>query len=148
MLRQQECFNLVKAIFNNATDGICIIDSNGIIQWHNIAFQNIFGFSSEELDQNSISIIMPNAYAESHYGYVQTYLQTGQPKIIGTGREVIAKHKNGTLFSIYLSVSESIINEDVFFIGVMHKTTVNFDDIQEKISKLEQLIHEWKHGQQ
>ncbi len=145
MLRQQACFNLIKAIFNNAADGICIIDSDGILQWCNVTFQQIFGFSSEELDQANISIIMPSVYAESHYNYIQTYLQTNESKIIGTGREVIAKHKNGSLFSIYLSVSESFIENQIFFIGVMHKTTLSFDDIQEKIATLEQLIHDWQH---
>lgn len=140
----QTYFDVVRLIFENAADGFCIICTDGIIQWHNVAFANLFGFVDENIIGNNISIIMPETIAKDHTKYIQKYLSTQSSQIIGTGRQVIAKKQDGSLFSIYLSVTESFIDGTIYFIGVMHKTTISHDDIETKINQLEHMINEWQ----
>ncbi len=143
-INREVYFDVIKLIFENAADCICIINQYGEVQWCNQSFRNIFGFEKEEMIGNNIGSIMPEVYAEKHNEYIQEYLSTGKSKIIGTGREVIARHKTGKLFSIYLSVSESFVDGNVYFIGIMHKVTANYEIVNDKLNKLEQLIYEWQ----
>jgi PAS domain S-box-containing protein len=142
---KQTYFDVIRLIFENSADGICIIDVDGIIQWHNKTFQNIFLLKDNEAINNSVNIVMPEVIAKKHDAYIQKYLATGKSSIIGTGREVIAKNAKGTLFSIYLSISESFVAGSTYFIGVMHKTTISHEDIENKVDNLEKLMHEWQH---
>ena len=148
IIDKQTYFDVIRLIFENAADGICIIDCDGIIQWHNKSFENLFGFSRDETIGNSINIIMPDVIKKEHDIYIARYLATKKANIIGTGREVIAKHAKGKLFSVYLSVSESYVDGSIYFIGVMHKTTISYEDIQNKVDTLEQLMHDWQHRTQ
>lgn len=65
------------------------------------------------------SIIMPAHYASAHDGYVQHYLDTGEKRIIGIGREVAARHKDGTEFPVELSVGEAVTPDGRQFIGIL-----------------------------
>lgn len=96
----------MRAILATAADAIITIDSQGKIESVNPATEKMFGYSSEELIGQNIKILMPSPYAEEHDGYLQRYLETGEAKIIGKGREVTGKRKNGSTFPIDLAVSE------------------------------------------
>ena len=66
---------------------------------------------------------MPEPYHSKHDGYLNRYLKTKQPHIIGIGREVTGKRKDGTLFPFRLAVSEVILNDRVIFTGIIHDLT-------------------------
>ncbi len=89
-----------------AVDGIVIINGRGIIQGFNRAAENLFGFSrSEALGQN-VSMLMPEPHRSRHNGYIQRYLSTGIPHILGTRLEIEAQRKDGRNFPIELAVGE------------------------------------------
>jgi two-component system sensor kinase FixL len=133
MINKETFFKVIEVVFYNAADGIVIIDTSGKIKWINKAFEQIFGYTTEECITNSINIIMPNIYADKHNSYINNYLLTKKSSIIGRGREIIAKDKLGCLFSIHLSVSESHIEDQSYFIGIMHKTTIDYSYVEEKL---------------
>ncbi|WP_372625568.1 PAS domain S-box protein [Arsukibacterium sp.] len=118
----------LQAILNTMTDVVITTDHQGIVLRVNQAVEQLFGYPSTELIGQNISVLMPASYASHHQHYMARYLQTGVPKIIGIGRELTAKHKNGHLFPIHLSVSE--VERYPFFVGVIR-------DISELV-KLEQ----------
>lgn len=96
----------LRAILNAATDAIVTIDERGIIQGVNPATEQMFGHSSAELVGQNVTILMPPHYAEEHNGYIKHYLETGEARIIGIGRELVGKHKDGSTFPIDLTVSQ------------------------------------------
>ena len=55
-----------------------------------------------------MSLLMPSPEHEQHDGYLATYSQTCQPKVIGTGREVRGRRRDGTVFPLDLRVSETL----------------------------------------
>lgn len=96
----------LRAILNTASDAIINIDQQGIITDVNPATERMFGYAQEELVGQNVKILMPPPYHGEHDGYIARYLQTGEARIIGMGREVVARHKNGATFPVDLAVSQ------------------------------------------
>lgn len=109
----------LNAILDTAVDGIITIDERGIIESVNPATQHIFGYASDELVGKNVKLLMPSPYHEKHDGYLTRYLQTGQARIIGIGREVEGQHKDGTRFPIEVAVSEIRAPDARVFTGVV-----------------------------
>ncbi len=114
----------VESILNTVIDAIIAIDETGIMQSVNPAVEKLFGYKPKELIGKNVNMLMPNPYSREHDGYLQNYLRSGQAKIIGIGREVLGKKKDGTIFPIYLGVSEGRKEGDRrFFTGVIRDVT-------------------------
>ena len=124
----------VKAIVTNAVDGIITINSKGIVKSLNPAAERMFGYLEDEIISKNISTLMPSDHASEHDGYIAKYLDTGEAKIIGIGREVEGKRKDGTHIPLHLSVSEYTSDGEQMFTGILH-------DISEK-TKFEQALRE------
>jgi two-component system, LuxR family, sensor kinase FixL len=103
-LEGREALN--RAILEAAVDAIICIDDHGIIESINPATERIFGYSEGELLGKNVSMLMPNPYSQEHDSYLANYIRTGVKKIIGIGREVIGRRKDGTLFPADLAVGE------------------------------------------
>ena len=112
-----------QAILHTAVDGIITIDDRGIVESFNPAAERLFGYTADEVIGQSISILMPSPYREEHDGYLARYLQTGEPHIIGIGREVRARRRDGTTFPISLAVSEVRLAGRRMFTGIVHDLT-------------------------
>jgi two-component system sensor kinase FixL len=109
----------LSAILDTAVDGIITIDEGGIIESVNAATQHIFGYTADELVGNNITMLMPSPYREEHGEYIARYLRTGQPRIIGIGREAEGQHKDGRRFPIDLAVSEVQVGSLRLFTGLV-----------------------------
>jgi len=96
----------LRAILNTAADAIITIDGRGIIEGVNAATERLFGYASEELIGQNVSILMPQPYRDEHDEYIRRYLETGKARIIGIGREVLGRRKDGSTFPVGLAVSE------------------------------------------
>ncbi len=107
------------AILANAVDAIITIDERGIMVAVNPGTEKMFGFSRQELVANNVSMLMPSPYQESHDEHLAQYLASGVRKIIGIGREVVGRRKDGTVFPIHLAVSEVHINTQRLFTGII-----------------------------
>ncbi|MCB0688458.1 MAG: PAS domain-containing sensor histidine kinase [Saprospiraceae bacterium] len=114
----------LKAVINTVIDGVITIDQSGIIETVNPAAARLFLYSSEELLGQNISILMPEPHRSSHDQYLRNYLKTKKAKIIGIGREVEGRRKDGTMFPIRLAVSElRLDNDEIIFTGIIHDLT-------------------------
>lgn len=129
------------SVFNTAVDGIIVINAKGQVLVFNKACETLFGFSATELIGENVSRIMPVEYARAHDHYVQNYLDTGQKKIIGIGREVQGQHKDGTIFPVELSVGEASTPEGRQFIGILRDLRPR-KQIEDRLKKAQaQLLH-------
>ncbi|MFC5283821.1 PAS domain S-box protein [Pedobacter alpinus] len=136
---------LLKAIIENAIDGIITIDSRGIIESINPAGCSLFGFTPEEVIGNNISMLMPEPDHSRHDQYLSRYQETREPHIIGKGREVKGKRKNGSLFPFRLAVSEVQYEGRVIYNGFIHDLSREKDaegQLLKYTNKLEQLVED------
>ncbi len=115
--------NRLNAIIQTAVDGIITISDKGIIESVNPATCKIFGFDEIEMVGQNISQFMPMPHSQAHDGYLNNYLTTGTRKIIGIGREVLGKKKDGTTFPFWLAVSEVKLGDKRLFTGIVHDMT-------------------------
>ena len=109
--------DVCKAIFDTAVDTIIIIDKHGLIQTFNPAASELFGYTEDEVVGKNVSMLMPEPYRTQHDQYLENYHSTGIKKIIGIGRDIIARRKNGHTFPIHLSVSEVRLENESAFVG-------------------------------
>ncbi len=114
---------IVEAIFKTAVDGIILIDARGIIQLANASATRLFGYENDELVGYNVSRLMPADHALQHDHYIARYMQTGEKRIIGIGREIWGLRKDGSMFPCHLSVSEVSMNGQRFFAGMIHDIT-------------------------
>ena len=110
----------LQGIIETAIDGIITISQHGNIETVNPAAATQFGYKPEEIIGHNIKILMPDPYHSEHDGYLHRYNTTKKPHIIGIGREVTGKTKDGALFPFKLAVSEVILNDRVIFTGIIH----------------------------
>ncbi len=108
-----------RAIVATAVDGIITIDAGGIVRSVNPAVEKIFGYKDHEVLGNNISILMPEPYRSEHDHYIANYLRTGTKKIIGIGRQVEGRRKDGTTFPMDLAVSELPLADRRMFTGIV-----------------------------
>ncbi|WP_300302379.1 nitrogen regulation protein NR(II) [Ferrovibrio sp.] len=121
---EQQAAERFRALIDSAHDAIIAITPDGRIELFNRAAERIFGYRAVEVVGQNVNILMPQPYRREHDSYLHSYHATGQAKIIGTGREVQAQHKNGTVFPIDLSIGEMRGNGGSRgFIGVIRDIT-------------------------
>lgn len=111
---------VLAAIIASAVDGIVVIDAQGRIETFNPAAERLFGYRESEVVGRSVSMLMPRPYHGEHDGYLARYLQTGEARIIGIGREVSGLRRDGTVFPLHLSVGEMSVDGERKFTGILH----------------------------
>lgn len=107
------------SVLDTAVDGIIVIDDRGHVLIFNKACERLFGYTASEVIGRNLSMMMPLEFSEHHDGYVRHYLDTGEKRIIGIGREVRGMHRDGTVFPIELSVGEALTPDGRQFIGII-----------------------------
>lgn len=110
---------LHRAVVDTAINGIAIIDDDGIVQVFNPSGERMFGHTADEVVGRNISMLMPAPHAAKHDAHMRRYARTGERRIIGIGREVRGRRKDGTTFPLDLSVGEALAGDRRVFVGIL-----------------------------
>jgi two-component system, LuxR family, sensor kinase FixL len=129
----------LKSVIDTAIDGIITIDIRGKVETINPSAAKLFGYEPHEVIGNNIKMLMPNPYHSEHDGYIERYLATRKPRIIGIGREVQGMKKDGSIFPMRLAVSEVVLSNSKIFTGIIHDLT-DIKVAQEKIIRLNKVL--------
>lgn len=131
-----------QALLDAAVDAIVLIDERGSILAFNRSAESLFGYTAAEVTGHNVRMLMPEPYRAEHDEYIQRYLESGEARIIGIGREVTAQRKDGSCFPIDLSVGE--IADDTGparFVGIIRDLTERKVVEQEIVEQRERLAH-------
>jgi two-component system, LuxR family, sensor kinase FixL len=110
----------LRALFDAAVDGIIVIDHLGVIRSVNRAAERLFGFAGDEMVGKNVSILMTGEDEKEHDRFLAGYLDTRVPHIIGKGRDVTVRRKDGTVFPAHLSVGVTAGEDPPRFVGFVH----------------------------
>lgn len=119
----EESRDRLASVLATATEAIVTIDEDARIDSFNPAAETMFGYSAEEAIGQSVSLLMPEPYRSEHDGYIERYVRTREERIIGKGREVVARRKDGSTFPVDLNVSE--IDGQRGFTGIIRDMTAS-----------------------
>lgn len=119
----QNSKNRLTAILDTVVDGIITIDERGSVETLNPAAERIFGYAAAEVIGRNIKMLMPEPYHSQHDGYLEHYRTTGEARIIGTGREVVGRRKDGSTFPMELAVSRMQVGNERRFTGIVRDIT-------------------------
>jgi PAS domain S-box-containing protein len=120
---RRESEERLRAIIETAVDSIVVIDEKGLIQSINPATERIFGYAPSDVAGKNVSILMPDRDAAVHDNFIAAYLRTGKAKIIGFGREVDHRRKDGSVFAADLAVAEWRVDGKRYFTGTIRDIT-------------------------
>ena len=119
-----ELSQLQDAIVHSAVDAIIVIDQQGIICFFSPSAEKLFGYSAAECIGQNVHILMPEPFHSEHDDYLANYIDAGKAaKIIGIGRDVQGKRKDGSIFPMHLSVGEAKAGARRYFVGICHDLT-------------------------
>jgi two-component system sensor kinase FixL len=132
---------LLRAIIETSPDGLVTIDQAGIIQSFNPAAAKMFGYRAEEVIGRNVNCLMPSPDHERHDGYLARYLDTGERRIIGIGREVRGLRRDGTSFPVELAVGEVLADGHRLFAGFLRDVSTR-REAEQRVGELRsELLH-------
>ncbi|MES1199906.1 MAG: PAS domain S-box protein [Pseudomonadota bacterium] len=118
----------LRAVVDNAVDGLITIDAKGLICSFNPACEHLFGYETAEVIGHNVSMLMPDPHRSSHDTFLARYNGSGEARVIGAGgRELLARRKNGTVFPIDLSVCGFKLSGEAYFSGIIRDITARKD---------------------
>lgn len=109
----------MKSVIDTIVEGVVAVDENGIVELFNPAAEHIFGYAVSEIVGQNVNMLMPDPHRTQHDDYFRRYLETGQRRVIGVGREVSGQRKDGNIIPVYLSVGEIFLPQGRRFVGVI-----------------------------
>jgi two-component system sensor kinase FixL len=90
-----------------------------VISFFSAAAERMFQYKAEEVTGQNVKILMPTPYSAEHDSYLDRYLRTGERRVIGLGRVVVARRKDGSTFPIELAVGEALVKNKHIFTGLI-----------------------------
>lgn len=127
-----------RAIVEAAVDAIIVIDGRGRIEAFNPAAVRLFGYPEGDVIGKNVSLLMPPPYRDEHDAYLDRYQREGRARIIGIGREVNGRHRDGTIIPLHLSVGEMLVTGEKKFVGMLHDLTAR-KRIEQQLSEQQSL---------
>lgn len=138
-LREREA--RLGTILDTAVDAIIVIDEKGTIESFSASAVRLFGYEPAEVIGSNVKVLMPSPYREEHDGYLRRYLETGERRIIGIGRIVVGRRKDGTTFPMELSVGEVRLHDRRMFTGFIRDVSER-QQAERRLQELQsQLVH-------
>ncbi len=131
----------LQSILDTVPEAMIVIDEIGTIQSFSAAAERLFGWSPKEAIGENVRMLMPDPYRTGHDGYLARYRETGERRIIGIGRLVVAERRDGSTFPIELAVGEMRSGGHRYFTGFIRDLT----ERQERETRLQELQSELVH---
>lgn len=132
---------LLRLFIETAPDAVVIAGARGVILSFSPAAERLFGYTAGEVIGKNLRILMPPQHSARHDAYMASYFATGQRRIIGFGRPVLAQKKTGEIFPVELAVGEMVIDGERVFTGFMRDLTAR-RRYEKRIAELQnELIH-------
>jgi PAS domain S-box-containing protein len=136
----------IRGMLDGVFDGIVTIDEKGLIESINPAAEQMFEFTNEEIVGRNISLLIPKPFRDQHDHFLATFVETGQPNIIGLDRELPACRKNGEIFPVQLRVTQVHVQDRRLFTGIVRDLSKQ-QEAEQHVEKLKAELKRSRYGQ-
>lgn len=119
----QERETRIRVVMDNMVDGFVTVDERGIIETFNRAAERMFGYPPEEVIGQNFSLLMAEPHQEGRDDSIRSYLRTGEAEVLGVGREVAGRRKDGSTFPLALALAEIRLDERRMYAGSLRDLT-------------------------
>lgn len=132
----------LRSILDSIPDAMVVINNSGLIQSFSVAAERLFGYTESDVVGHNVKMLAPSPHLEAHDGYIARYLATGKRRIIGIGRVVSGRRRDGSVFPMELTIGEVVKDcGERLFTGFIRDITSR-QDIERRLQDLqEELIH-------
>ncbi|HEU5137918.1 MAG TPA: PAS domain S-box protein [Steroidobacteraceae bacterium] len=114
----------VLALLEAAFDAAVIIDERGRIEAFNASAEAMFGYRAADTIGRNVSMLMTATDRGAHDEHLRRYLSEGESRVLGRGRDVRAQHRDGSEFSVFLSIGRIANASPPKFVGFLHDTSL------------------------
>ena len=114
----------VLALLEATFDAVVVMDDRGRITAFNRSAEEMFGYRAADTLGRNVSMLMTASDRVSHDDHLKRHLSTGKSHILGKGRDVRVRHRDGSEFSVFLSVGRIPRTEPPQFVGYLHDTSL------------------------
>ena len=128
-------------LFNQASIGIIIVNSEGVIIKSNSFLQNLFGYVEEELLGNTIEKLIPARFANNHHSHRHQYTQNPKQRPMGIGLDLFALHKDGSEFPVEISLGNYNYNDKNYTVAFVNNVSKR-ENAKNEIVKLNNNLEE------
>ena len=142
-LREREAH--LQSILDTVPDAMLVVDIKGVVQSLSSTAERLFGWPSLDMVGQNISVLMPEPDRTAHDSYMTHYMDTGERRIIGIGRVVVGRRRDGSTFPMHLTIGEMRVGDRRFFTGFVRdltereQTEARLRELQSEIAHLSRL---------
>lgn len=135
----------LQSILDCIPEGMIVIDELGIMHSFSPTAERLFGYSANQVIGKNVKMLMPEPDRSRHDSYLLRYRLTGERRIIGIGRVVTGKRRDGSVFPMKLSVGEMRSADRVFFTGFVsdlterRQTQLRIEELQSELAQVSRL---------
>jgi PAS domain S-box-containing protein len=129
----------ITSLFENATEGIIVTDSNGTIFLVNPSACRMFNYREEELIGQKIEILIPTEYKKSHVALRENFYHDPRNRVMGHNRDLHGQKKDGKNFPVEVSLSTYVRGEERYVIAFIIDITLRKETEQSMIQQQHQL---------
>jgi two-component system, LuxR family, sensor kinase FixL len=131
----------LRSILDTVPDAMIVINGHGIVQFFSTAAERLFRYAEQEAIGKNVNELMPEPDRSRHDSYLARYRSSGERQIIGIGRIVTGKRKDGTTFPMHLSIGEMQSGGEPYFTGFVRDLTEH-QQTQARLQELQsELVH-------
>jgi len=132
---RREAETRLDSMMETVPDATVVIDEQGVIKSFSRVAEGMFGYDADATIGHNIKMLMPDNFATRHDAAIADYLVTGERKVIGKTRELIARRADGSLFPIELNVGEARIGDERIFTGIIRDVSSRLLE-EQRVSEL------------
>lgn len=108
-----------RAIWENASEAMVTVNRSGNIHFFNPAAEKMFGFSTQELTNQPLTLLIPERFQTAHLEAFARFFETGESRLFGRAVELTGRRKNAEEFSLELSLTSWQSGGDIYITGII-----------------------------
>ncbi len=143
---------MIETLFQHASLGIIIANRAGQITRINPYAEKLFGYEAAELINQDIETLLPMELRKKHVGLRVGYNNDPIPREMGKSLDLLALKKDGSTFSVEISLSSYHIAKELFIVSFINDVTQRKkgreeleNKVQERTRELSQALEELNH---